>query len=235
MLLLRSLKGVRSISTKAVRLVEVGPRDGLQNEPYNPSLTAIVKSEFIRRLALSGLRWIEAGSFVSPKWVPQMADTAEVLRELSADESITKMSSLRLPVLIPNLTGLESAMTNPAVQPLLKEIAIFTAASESFCKKNTNCTVEESLNRLRDVCKEAIRKGLAVRGYVSTVIGCPYEGPIEPVKVKDVALELLKMGCYEVSLGDTIGVGNAGKSNLHYSDLLCRISEQLTKGRIRGY
>lgn len=140
----------------------------------------------------------------------QMADTARVLEELSGDESIVRMSSLRLPVLIPNSKGLETALGNASIRPLFKEIAVFTAASEAFSQKNTNCSVDESLRRLREVCNAAGERGLSVRGYVSTVIGCPYEGPIDAKKVKDVTMELLKMGCYEVSLGDTIGVGSAG-------------------------
>lgn len=197
------------MSTKAVRLVEVGPRDGLQNESNTAALTTKVKAEFIRRLANSGLRWIEAGSFVSPKWVPQMADTAAVLETLAKDPEIAKMSSLRLPVLVPNMSGLETALSS-GLSSVLKEVAVFTAASDTFNKKNTNCTVEESLKRLGEVCKTATEKGLMVRGYVSTVVGCPYEGQIAPEKVKDVTLELLRLGCYEVSLGDTIGVGTAG-------------------------
>ncbi|PJF19268.1 Pyruvate carboxyltransferase [Paramicrosporidium saccamoebae] len=200
---------IRRISTKAVRLVEVGPRDGLQNEPNTAALTTKVKAEFIRRLANSGLRWIEAGSFVSPKWVPQMADTEAVLETLAKDPEIAKMSSLRLPVLVPNMTGLETALSS-GLSTVLKEVAVFTAASDTFNKKNTNCTVEESLKRLAEVCKTATDKGLMVRGYVSTVVGCPYEGQIAPEKVRDVTLELLRLGCYEVSLGDTIGVGTAG-------------------------
>lgn len=212
-------RGLRMISTKAIRIVEVGPRDGLQNEPPSPALTGNVKIELIKRLADSGLRWIEAGSFVSPKWVPQMADTNLVLRKLAEDSQISKMSSLRLPVLVPNMTGLEAALQEMEIRPLLKEVAIFTAASDTFNKKNTNCTVKESLTRLNEVCKKAIEGGLTVRGYVSTVVGCPYEGTVDPARVKDVTMELLKMGCYEVSLGDTIGVGNAG---IDYSSRVVR-------------
>lgn len=139
-----------------------------------------------------------------------MADTAQVLERLALDGEIQQMSSLRLPVLVPNKRGLEAALENRRVSPLLKEVAVFTAASESFSQKNTNCSVAESLSRLQEVCKMAREHNLAVRGYVSTVIGCPYEGRVDPRRVKEVALELLRMGCYEVSLGDTIGVGNAG-------------------------
>ena len=139
-----------------------------------------------------------------------MANTTEVLERLAMDEQISKMSSLRLPVLIPNLMGLQSALQSAKNRPVLKEIAIFTAASETFNKKNTNCTLNESLVRLGEVCKSARENGLTVRGYVSTVIGCPYEGSVDAAKVKDLTVELLKMGCYEVSLGDTIGIGTAG-------------------------
>lgn len=138
-----------------------------------------------------------------------MADTASVLANLSTDSEIAKMSSLSLSVLVPNLTGLESAMV-PELRSVVKEVAVFTAASDTFNKKNTNCTVEESLKRLSEVCKMATDNGLMVRGYVSTVVGCPYEGKIAPEKVRDLTLELLRLGCYEVSLGDTIGIGTAG-------------------------
>lgn len=191
--------------------MEVGPRDGLQNEPNTTTLTVGVKSELIKRLARAGLRWIEAGSFVSPKWVPQMENTTQVLEELCKDETVAKMSSLRLPVLIPNMTGLLTATSNATIKPLLKEIAVFTAASDTFNKKNTNCSVKESLEQLWKVCETAKNHNLTIRGYVSTVIGCPYEGKVDPAIVKDISLELLRMGCYEVSLGDTIGVGTAGK------------------------
>lgn len=139
-----------------------------------------------------------------------MANTALVMEELAKDEKIAKMSSLRLPVLVPNIKGLQAASSNSALRPLLKEVAVFTAASETFSKKNTNCSIEESLERLEEVCAAALKGGLAVRGYVSTVVSCPYEGKVDPVKVREVVLELLRLGCYEVSLGDTIGVGTAG-------------------------
>lgn len=137
-----------------------------------------------------------------------MADTGNVLQALAEDPEIGKMTSLKLPVLIPNMKGMSSALA--IKNPLLKEIAIFAAASETFSQKNTNCSIEESLLRLDEVCKAATKEGIAIRGYLSTVIGCPYEGSIDATKVKDLTLELLKMGCYEVSLGDTIGVGTAG-------------------------
>lgn len=139
-----------------------------------------------------------------------MADTRHVLEMLATDESIGRMTSLRLPVLIPNLSGLQAALGHSSIRPLIREVAIFTAASDTFNRRNTNCTVAESLRRLEEVCREATKAGLAIRGYISTVIGCPYEGDIEPAAVIDVTKELLRLGCYEVSLGDTIGVGTPG-------------------------
>jgi len=203
-----------SLSTTAVRIVEVGPRDGLQNEKslLNPRLRA----DLIRKLADSGLRWIEAGSFVSPKWVPQMAGTKEVLELLSSDSNIKNMSSLRLPVLIPNMKGYEEAIKSPMV----REVAVFTAASESFTKRNLNATIKESLQQISEICTEAKKDDCAVRGYISTVISCPYEGSIDPVKVKEIAQELLALGCYEVSLGDTIGTGTAGSVRLLLTTLM---------------
>lgn len=201
----------RPISTKAVRVVEVGPRDGLQNETQATLLGVDVRCDLIARLAAAGLRTIEAGSFVSPRWVPQMADTDKVLQQLAHRAEIAAMSSLRLPVLVPNIAGLHAATADPATLPLLKEIAVFVAASDSFSRKNTNCTVEEAVQRASAVCAEAARRDISVRGYVSTAIGCPYEGVVDPQKVREVAVELLRMGCYEVSLGDTIGVGHAGR------------------------
>jgi hydroxymethylglutaryl-CoA lyase len=177
-----------------VRLVEVGPRDGLQNEatPVNVA----TRIGLIDRLTAAGLPAIEAGSFVSPKWVPQMADTNQVLA------GIDRRDGVDYPVLVPNMRGLEAALEAGAT-----EIAVFGAASESFSQKNINCTVAESLERFRPVANEAQRQGLRVRGYVSCVLGCPYEGAIEPAAVADVARELADMGCYEISLGDTIGTG----------------------------
>lgn len=179
---------------KAVRLVEVGPRDGLQNE------SAVVgteqKVELIDRLGAAGLKAIEVGSFVSPRWVPQMADTAEVLARLRRRPGVS------YPVLVPNLKGLDAALAHG-----VEEIAVFAAASESFSRKNINCSIEESLERFRPVAEQALGQGLRVRGYVSCVLGCPYEGPIDPAAVAGVASRLAEMGCYEISLGDTIGVG----------------------------
>ena len=178
----------------SVRIVEVGPRDGLQNEAV--SVPTDAKVALIQALAGAGLRTIEAGSFVSPKWVPQMADTAAVLARLPA------RSDLSFPVLIPNLQGLERALAAGA-----REVAVFGAASETFSRRNINCSVAESLERFVPVVEKARTLGLKVRGYVSCVLGCPYEGAIEPAAVARVAASLLHMGCYEISLGDTIGVG----------------------------
>jgi hydroxymethylglutaryl-CoA lyase len=183
---------------REVRMVEVGPRDGLQNEPN--SVPAAVKIELIRRLVASGLRTVEAGSFVSPKWVPQMADSAEVLAALSAEEGVA------YPVLVPNLKGFEAALAAGA-----REIAVFGAASESFSRRNINCSIAESLERFAPVMAAAKAHGIAVRGYVSCVVDCPYEGPVAPDSVAGVARRLLEMGCYEISLGDTIGSATPGR------------------------
>ena len=177
-----------------VRLVEVGPRDGLQNE--STPVDVATRIGLIDRLTAAGLPAIEAGSFVSPKWVPQMADTDRVLA------GINRRDGVDYPVLVPNMRGLESALEAGAA-----EVAVFGAASESFSQKNINCSVAESLERFRPVCEEALRQDVRVRGYVSCVLGCPYEGSIEPAAVASVARALGDMGCYEVSLGDTVGTG----------------------------
>lgn len=177
-----------------VKIVEVGPRDGLQNEKQ--LIDVDTKVSLIERLVAAGLTHIEAGSFVSPKWVPQMAGSAEVMARLP------KQQGVRYSALTPNLKGLEAAMAAGC-----KEIAVFGAASESFSQRNINCSIRESLERFRSVVELAVGNNLAVRGYVSCVLGCPYEGPIFPEKVAEVALLLHEMGCYEISLGDTIGTG----------------------------
>ncbi|CAK9207415.1 unnamed protein product [Sphagnum troendelagicum] len=180
-----------------VKVVEVGPRDGLQNESM--TVPTSVKVELIHQLVAAGLPVVEATSFVSPKWVPQLADAHDVLA------AIGNLGSTQFPVLTPNLKGFEAAMAAGA-----KEIAIFTAASESFAKANINCTIEESLARYRQVCDAAKEQNIPIRGYVSCVVGCPIEGPILADAVANVAQDLVEMGCYEVSLGDTIGVGTPG-------------------------
>lgn len=178
-----------------VKIVEVGPRDGLQNEKQ--VVPTAIKIELIDRLSDAGLPSIEATSFVSPKWVPQMADNSAVL------QGIRRRPGTAYPVLTPNLQGFDAA-----VQAGAAEVAIFAAASESFSRKNINCSIAESLKRFEPVVSAASALEIPVRGYVSCVVGCPYEGAIDPQQAADVARTLFDMGCYEVSLGDTIGVGN---------------------------
>jgi hydroxymethylglutaryl-CoA lyase len=185
--------------SSSVRIVEVGPRDGLQNEPKE--VPTAIKVELIERLADAGLPAVEATAFVSPKWVPQMADHTEVL------ERVRRKPGVDYPVLAPNLKGFESARAAGAT-----EVAVFAAASEAFSKKNINCTIAESLERFRPVTEAAKAANIKVRGYVSCVLGCPYEGEIAPKRVAEVAKSLYEMGCYEVSLGDTIGTGTPGKT-----------------------
>jgi hydroxymethylglutaryl-CoA lyase len=181
-------------SSNHVRIVEVGPRDGLQNE--KAMLPAAVKIELINRLSATGLRTIEATSFVSPKWVPQLADAADVFT------AIRKAPGVVYPVLVPNLQGYERAREVGAT-----EVAVFTAASEAFNRKNINASIDESIDRFTPVLERARADGVAVRGYVSTVLGCPYQGEVPVADVVRVAKRLHDLGCHEVSLGDTIGVG----------------------------
>ena len=182
-----------------VRIVEVGPRDGLQNEKVGIGTAA--KIELIDRLSATGLRSIEATAFVSPKWVPQMADAAEVLA------GIHRLPGIAYPVLVPNEQGYERARAAGAT-----EVAVFTAASEAFNLRNTNAGIEQSLERFRPVLERAAADGVRVRGYVSTVLGCPYQGEVPLADVVRVSRSLHEMGCYEVSLGDTIGVGTPAKA-----------------------
>ncbi|MBR9910889.1 MAG: hydroxymethylglutaryl-CoA lyase [Gammaproteobacteria bacterium] len=179
---------------RQVRVVEVGPRDGLQNEKQ--AISTELKLELIQRLGDSGLRYIEAGSFVNPKWVPQMAGSEEVFQRLQRQPGVTYAA------LTPNLQGFERALSAG-----VEEVAVFAAASEGFSQKNINCSIAESIQRFEPLMLAAKDAGIAVRGYVSCVVGCPYDGEIDPTVVRDVSAELLQMGCYEVSLGDTIGVG----------------------------
>jgi len=181
-----------------VRVVEVGPRDGLQNEPA--SVPTAVKVELIERLADAGLPAVEATAFVSPEWVPQMADHAEVLRALRRKPGVS------YPVLVPNMKGFEAAAAAGA-----EEVAVFGAASETFSRRNINASIAESMARFAEVAAAARAKHIKVRGYVSCVVGCPYEGEVAPAAVAAVARDLYAMGCYEISLGDTIGVGTPGK------------------------
>jgi len=182
-----------------VRIVEVGARDGLQNE--KAIVPAAVKIELIDRLSATGLQTIEATSFVSPKWVPQLADAAEVFA------AIGKKPGVRYPVLVPNQQGYERARAVGAT-----EIAVFTAASEAFNRKNINATIDESIERFIPVLDRAKADGVAVRGYVSTVLGCPYQGDVPVADVVRVAKRLHDLGCYEISLGDTIGIGTPVKA-----------------------
>nr|WP_300314291.1 hydroxymethylglutaryl-CoA lyase [Halomonas sp.] len=187
----------------SVRLVEVGPRDGLQNEPE--PISTEIKLELIERLADAGHTHIEAASFVSPKWVPQMADHSQVMRALMHEGK--GRSDVSYSALTPNLKGLEEALASG-----VQEVAVFGAASESFSQKNINCSIAESLERFAPVIERARTEGVRVRGYVSCVLGCPYEGEISPAMVAQVTRALNDMGCYEVSLGDTIGTGTPLKA-----------------------
>jgi len=183
---------------RRVKIVEVGPRDGLQNEPKR--VPTAVKIELIHRLVEAGLPAVEAAAFVSPKWVPQMADSTEVMA------GIRKESGVAFPVLVPNMQGFEAARAAGAT-----EVAVFGAASETFSRKNINCSIAESLERFAPVVAAAKAGGMRVRGYISCAAGCPYEGEVKPKAVADLAKRLYGMGCYEISLGDTIGVGTPKK------------------------
>lgn len=185
---------------KHLRLFEMGARDGLQNEP-GPVIDTAIKIELINRLSETGLTHIEAASFVSPKWVPQMGDASAVMTGIKRKPGVTYSA------LTPNLKGLEGAIAAGA-----DEVAVFGAASEAFTQKNINCSISESLERFAPVIELAQASNIRVRGYVSTVMGCPYEGEIDPAQVAAVSRELLDMGCYEISLGDTIGVGTPMKA-----------------------
>ena len=182
---------------KRVKMVEVGPRDGLQNE--SEQVPTAIRIELIDRLSAAGLAVVEVGSFVSPKWVPQMAETEVVLA------GIARRPGVAYPVLVPNMKGFGAARVAGA-----DEIAVFGAASESFTRKNINCSIAESLERFAPVAAAAREAGIRVRGYVSCVLGCPFEGEIRPAAVAEVAGRLFDLGCYEVSLGDTIGTGTPG-------------------------
>lgn len=203
---------------KKVRIVEVGPRDGLQNEKQE--VPTQVKLELIERLADAGLPAVEATAFVSPKWIPQMADHTEVL------EGIRRKPGVSYPVLTPNLKGFEAARAAGAT-----EVAIFGAASESFSQKNINCSIAESLERFRPVADAARAANVKVRGYLSCVLGCPYEGEIAPEKVAEVAQALYDMGCYEISLGDTIGTGTPGKTKA----MIEAVARRVPVGKLAGH
>lgn len=204
---------------KMVRIVDVGPRDGLQNEAALVPLSAKIK--LIENLADAGLPVVEAGSFVSPKWVPQMADSAEVVAK------IKRRPSTRYPVLIPNMKGLEAALAAAPVD----EIAIFAAASETFSQRNINCSIDESFERFGPVAKMALSRGIRLRGYVSCVLGCPYEGHVAPNSAAQVALRLLDLGCAEISLGDTTGVGTPLKA----IDMVNAVTKKVSVGKLAAH
>ena len=192
-------------SLPSIHLVEVGPRDGLQNE--RGIISFETKVQLIHKLIKSGIKRIEIGSFVSPKWVPQMKDTEDVVKLLKS--TVTEDEFNKFSVLTPNMQGLEKA-----IELGVKEVAVFGSATELFSQKNINCSIDESLERFKEVCKVAKAHDMRIRGYVSCVLGCPYEGvSVNENKVSYVTGKLLDMGCYEVSLGDTIGTGNAGSTD----------------------
>jgi hydroxymethylglutaryl-CoA lyase len=201
-----------------VRIVEVGPRDGLQNEPR--IVPTAVKIELIDRLTACGLTTVEVAAFVSPKWVPQMGDSAEVMRGLKRRDGVS------YPVLVPNMKGFEAALAAGA-----REIAVFGAASEAFSQKNINCSIAESLDRFRPVVAAAQAANVQVRGYVSCVLGCPYQGAVQPAAVAAVAAALHDMGCHEVSLGDTIGVGTPGATR----DMIEAVARHMPLARLAGH
>jgi hydroxymethylglutaryl-CoA lyase len=201
-----------------VKIVEVGPRDGLQNEPG--SVPTATKVTLIDRLAATGLRVVEATAFVSPKWVPQMADAAAVMA------AITRRPGVSYPVLVPNLRGFQRAQAAGA-----EEISVFGAASETFSQKNINCSVAESLARFQPVVEAAAGAGIRVRGYVSCVLGCPYEGDVPVEAVARVARALHEMGCYEISLGDTIGVGTPRKAQA----MVDAVAEHVPRERLAAH
>jgi hydroxymethylglutaryl-CoA lyase len=204
---------------KHVKVVEVGPRDGLQNEPGG-MLDAKVKANLIDQLAAAGLTHIEAAAFVHPKWVPQMANSAQVLKLITTHKHVSYSA------LTPNMRGLERA-----IEAGVNEVAVFGAASESFSQRNTNCSIAESIKRFEPVVQMALDAGLKVRGYVSVVIDCPYEGEVAPTAVANIAQQLIHMGCYEVSLGDTIGTATPSRM-LH---MLEAVSHNIPISNLAGH
>lgn len=199
-------------------MVEVGPRDGLQNEAR--SVPTAVKIELIDRLADAGLPVIEATAFVSPKWVPQMADNAAVMA------GIRRKPGVNYPVLVPNRKGLDAAIAAGC-----DEVVVFGAATEAFSRRNTNCTVAEGVARFSEVCAEAISRGLKVRGDISVCLGCPYEGEVHPEQVTRVARELHTMGCYEITIADTIGAGTPGKTRA----VIEAVAKHIPVGKLAGH
>jgi hydroxymethylglutaryl-CoA lyase len=203
---------------QSVRLVEVGPRDGLQNEAQPISVAD--KIRLVNDLTDAGVSYIEAGSFVSPKWVPQMAGSADVFTGIQRKDGVTYAA------LAPNLRGFEDALAAG-----VREVAVFAAASEAFSQRNINCSISESLDRFLPIMEAARLHGVKVRGYVSCVLGCPYEGVVAPKQVAAVANELFAMGCYEVSLGDTIGTGTPSATR----ELFDAVAGQIPRGRLAGH
>ncbi|HEV8501067.1 MAG TPA: hydroxymethylglutaryl-CoA lyase [Casimicrobiaceae bacterium] len=208
----------RQALPRAVRLVEVGPRDGLQNE--KAQVPTDVKVTLIDMLSEAGFAAVEATSFVSPKWVPQLADAAQVMAR------IRRQPGVAYPVLVPNMKGFEAALAAQAT-----EIAVFVAATESFSRRNINCSIEESLVRAAPVFAAAKSHAIRVRGYISCVLGCPYEGDVAPAAVRDVASRLAALGAYEVSLGDTIGTGTAG----HTRTLIDTVAQAVPVAMLAGH
>tara|TARA_A100000171_G_scaffold1378_2_gene1592 strand:+ start:1368 stop:2270 length:903 start_codon:yes stop_codon:yes gene_type:complete len=204
--------------TDRVRIVEMGPRDGLQNE--KAAVSTEDKVHLIHLLNQTGLPAIEVGSFVSPKWVPKMADSGLVF------DRIEKLPGISYPMLTPNMKGLEAALAHN-----VQEVAVFAAASESFSQRNINCSIADSIDRFTDVCRQALDAGLKVRGYISCVLGCPYEGYIAPQAVADVADRLFRLGCYEISLGDTIGTGTPVETRA----LIQAVSQKVPMDQIAGH
>ena len=198
---------------KTVKLVEVGARDGLQNEAK--IVPTAIKIEFINKLSATGLKVIEATSYVSPRWIPQLADHKEVY------EGIEKKQGVSYPVLVPNLKGFENALASG-----VKEIAVFTTPSEEFCRRNINCTVSESLEQIAQINLAAKQNNVSVRGYLSCVLGCPYEGEIAPDAVCEMAEKLIHLGCYEISLGDTIGIGTPKKTKLLLETVKKKVAQE---------
>lgn len=201
-----------------VRIVEVGPRDGLQNE--QGQVRAEDKVALVEALVAAGLEHVEVGSFVSPRWVPQMADSAAVFAAIARAPGVTYAA------LTPNLQGFEAAIAAGA-----SEVAVFAAASESFSRRNINCSIAQSLQRFEPVLAAAVAHGIKVRGYVSCVLGCPYEGDIAPERVRDVADAMLQMGCYELSLGDTLGIGTPGAARR----LIDTVAQRVPRGQLAGH
>ena len=203
---------------QAVRLVDVGPRDGLQNE--SQPITVADKVRLVDDLSAAGLTHIEVGSFVSPRWVPQMAGSAEVFVAISPRPGVSYSA------LTPNMKGLEAALAAG-----VREVAVFAAASEAFSQRNINCSIAESIERFAPVLEAARDAGVKVRGYISCVLGCPYQGEVPAVQVASVARELHQMGCYEVSLGDTIGTGTPGATR----DLIEKVAQYVPRAQLAGH